>query len=179
MLEQRWLKDKVTIRLLPFRFWVQAADLSALSWVSEISRLSGVAPVVYCERLHWAFAQSLDVVQEAGWSHDVRRSWESHHTFPDISSPEFSVDSQPGSFFSHQWGLHRIWQPGWPRRHSASPSSTSLPRWRWWDESRSCAHPVHSSCASAWHCGWRTEGSSGDSKELKSHFKWEKKKLWN
>lgn len=37
--------------------------------------LSGIAPFVYCESLHGAFAQSLDVIQETGWGQNVRRTW--------------------------------------------------------------------------------------------------------
>lgn len=36
---------------------------------------SGVAPFLYCERLHGTFAQRFDVIEESGWCQNVRRTW--------------------------------------------------------------------------------------------------------
>lgn len=59
---------------------VQEVELSALwSVIWDVKgldagpQLLGIAPLVYCERLHGAFAQSFDVIQETGWCQNVRR----------------------------------------------------------------------------------------------------------
>lgn len=67
----------------------QEVELSALCWaIQDVERqwrfgqllvwgshVLGVAPFLYCESLHGAFAQRLDIIQETGGGQNVRGPW--------------------------------------------------------------------------------------------------------